>query len=180
MRTLTSLLFALAIITSSFRLQAQSIPTSYFTSSIVNGILGMEGCTGVRVYPAAQANGSLTSMIVGTNAEGAEIGSYYVYGGTTDGNPVNTPIDRAGAGTLCSAYGAKHPKFNALFTAPQVQGWVGEGSQGFEVNASGDPANNFTASGYIYEEGAMRGVGASAGGDPCPNNCGSSSNYVCP
>lgn len=69
--------------TASFR---RSFPNAtkavYYTIDVYNDIMSQTGCAGIRIYNAIDANGNMTNVLVGVDANGNDLyqGKVYEYG----------------------------------------------------------------------------------------------------
>jgi hypothetical protein len=86
-----------SMMTASFR---RSYPNAtkavYYTSNVFSDLMSQKGCVGIRIYNAVDANGNMTNVLVGVDANGNDL-----YNGKIYDNgwpcptvcPVNNPLN---------------------------------------------------------------------------------------
>lgn len=189
MNALVTLLPALLLNTTTI---AASDPggadEAVFEASVLRQILSGTDCAGLRFYNALPAQGGGgTVMVVGIRADGTEIlagkDQPYATNGGTAANPAAARwLTKADAAQACARVAAGgQTSFSASIGAADVNALLDmERCTGIGVSANGA---GFVLSAYSTQDGKMMKMGEGedfekSSGDPCPNVCGSLTNYV--
>jgi hypothetical protein len=51
----------------------------YYSSNVYNDLMDQEGCVGIRIYNALDANGNMTNVLVGVDEHGNDLFKGIVY-----------------------------------------------------------------------------------------------------
>lgn len=62
----------------------------YYSSNVYNDLMDQEGCVGIRIYNALDANGNMTNVLVGVDEHGNDLfkGRVYDSGDRTPPAPI--------------------------------------------------------------------------------------------
>lgn len=162
--------------TTSISAQSSNIQTSFFTKDLVNTILAQPGCAGLRMYPAVNNNSNVV-LIIGIDGGGNEISSnYQMFTGLRDNNATYSSVGKSQAKTYCDTYFSNNESFSSDISKSTISALLSGSSLGISIQASG--GNNFMVSSYIRGSEGLTPSGGAKPGDPCPNACGSASQYL--
>ena len=83
--------------TASFRRNFPNATKAvYYTSNVFSDIMSQKGCVGIRVYNAVDANGNMTNVLVGVDANDNDMYNGKVYENGTRCPPkcsINNPLN---------------------------------------------------------------------------------------
>lgn len=83
--------------TASFRRNYPNVTKGvYYTSNVFSDIMSQKGCVGIRIYNGIDANGKLTNVLVGVDANGNDLYNGKIYDSGLPCPtvcPVNNPLN---------------------------------------------------------------------------------------
>jgi hypothetical protein len=80
-----------SIMTADFRTKfPNETKAVYYSLDVYTGLLSQEGCVGIRIYNALDANGDMTNVLVGVDEHGNDLysGRVYDFGDRTPPAPI--------------------------------------------------------------------------------------------